>query len=342
MRSVGYRAADKRSDERLKHRVNLRQEDRGWMPPKGPPMMTRWVVSIPVWGDEYFRIFEKVTMPALSAALGLTNPALEKLLIIHTDDRERALKAVGDAWSTQILPVPAGDGKFGSMSDAHREAVKLSREWDYLVFLTADLVMSPSTLASAEARFSNGKFCFTLMGMRVCYKGERPPWRKGGAELLRWGWQRRHPMTKECTWPDGRSADLWRMYFTNGSSVVCRLCLPHPLVIIVGSNPVQFKPTVDVSVVNNFTPDQIHLVTDPNEAALIELSPPDKEFIMAETMEDRLHGRSTISVPSVEPLIHSMHKYMLTHRIVVVGPPDDCGEDPLINRLLGGPAPVYS
>lgn len=298
--------------------------------------MSNWVISAPVWGPRCEQVFLRFTLPAIiAAAEHLKEPVT---LLLHTDN-----PALGDAWKAtgrnmKVFGLAKAD-PFVMLSTAHRQALSVgrSRSEVKVVLLTADMVISTNALTAARAHFRSGKRCFCVMGMRVNEPTEEQPPYNDSKALLEWGWERRHKMVRECTWPDGKSYDVWRMYFTNGENAICRLFLPHPLVVIPhgGRRELRFNPTIDVDLVNNFPVSQIHLVTRPEEASVVELSPPDKEFVWGEPMISRYDTRGP-SCPSFIPCIHPHRRHFFRQPIIIKGQHSDVGDGPVTARVLEG------
>lgn len=295
--------------------------------------MTQWRIVVPVWGERYCTVFEHATLPAIRRAIDRLS--LRAQLMIYTHDTDR-LKQACAGLDAQFFPVPGPDNSFYSMSNAHRDAIKRVQLGGRIALLTADMVMSPSTLASCEDQFkTHKKMLVCCAGMRVNDTEFPPPFATGRA-LLAWGWNHRHHMTEQCTWPHGHSYDVWRMYFTDGEDeVVCRLCLPHPIALVRDGRTITFQPTIDVNVIANFSLSEMHLVTDPDEAALIELSPPDKEFVLTETMRARWE-RQLPSIPAFVKVGNPRHRWCLNHKIIIRGHGGPVGDEDVLRRLLDG------
>lgn len=290
-----------------------------------------WLLSVPVWGERYLRIFEQATLPALKlAAEALGRPTT---LLVHSDDEAHIRAVVGNAFNQVIVrPVPGADRAFASLSDAHREAMRMARPAQRLCLLTADLVMSRNSLYSAERHFQSGKLIFCCAGVRAD-DAETPPIGANGPTLAAWTWAHRHPMTRECTWPDGRSYDLWRVYFERDGNVTSRVNLPHPLALVSDGRQIHFSPTIDVNVVTHFRPREIQMVTDPAEAVLTELSPHDKEFLMAEyTMRERFE-QGGHACPEFIRIHHSTRRWLYGHPIRLVGN-GDASDPGVVARML--------
>lgn len=293
--------------------------------------MIEWQVVLPVWGQRYCDIFERASLPALRAAI--ERLALPTELVIYTHDTER-LAAACLGLSFVIRPVPGPDDSFYSMSGAHRDALQRAAMGQRVALLTADLVVSPNSFKACEAHFRHRKMLVACAGMRV-NDTEIPPAFSSGRELVAWGWDRRHAMTRESTWPDGHSYDIWRMYFEKDGEAASRLCLPHPIALVRDRREVRFAPTVDVNVVANFDTREMHMVTDPDEVAMIELSPPEKEFLLTEPMIER-YNKNLASMPPFIKLTHPRQRWFFGHRILIKGTGGDCGDQEVKLRLLDG------
>ncbi len=299
--------------------------------PTPAALMCPWLIALPVWGEHYIDIFERATLPALREALvRLDKPVV---VIVHTDQADRVSRML-DGIVFEVHPVPGPDNAFESLSNAHRFVLQQAQIGERVCLLTADLVISRDMLVNCESHFQKGKKLVCCMGMRVC-DDEMPPDTKSGHALLSWGWDHRHPMTMECTWPDGKSYDVWRMYFEKGSEVACRLALPHPIALVKKNNAeIRFNPTIDVNVAFNFSPSDTHLITEPSEGAMIELSPRDKEFIYTEPMLKRLQ-RSLPSCPAFVKIVNPRHRMFFRKQIIIKGKGGDCGDKQVMDVLVG-------
>ncbi len=293
--------------------------------------MRDWLISVPVWGERYVRIFRDATLPALKNALARIKTSFS--LVIHTDSPEELRAILGDI-NVVLKPVPGPDKSFCSMSNAHREVLNTAHYGQMISLLTSDLIVSPEAFVTCERKFREGYLLICCAGMRACEE-ELPPLFNTGVELLSWGWEHRHPMTQESTWPDGKSYDIWRMYFTDGDNVVCRLALPHPFALIRDNRTITFSPTIDVNVISNFRLKEIYLSTEPNEVSMVELSPKEKEFLYTESMQKRFITKGP-SCPSFVKIVNPFHRYMLQKRIKIKGLSNLCGDETVINRFIEG------
>lgn len=299
--------------------------------------MSQWWISVPAWGERYLSIFERATMPALQFAIReLQSQNHNVEIVIHTDNRDRAAQAVGGVADTHFLEVPPPDGAFESLSQAHRQVIHMATRNSRVCLLTSDLILSRNALVSCESRFAEGYVkVIGCAGMRACEETLPVPG-MSGRELLAWGWDHRHPMTQECTWSEGTSYDLWRMYFAKDDEVVCRLCLPHPIAF-VRDRPgmLDFRPTIDVNLIGNWQMNEMYIVTNPDELGLIELSPRDKEFVRTEPMWKRFR-EFLPGVPTFSHLTTPRHNWLFNHKIIIKGTGGDVGDELVVARMVHG------
>lgn len=286
---------------------------------------------VPVWGERHIGVFLRATLPALRYALEALS--VDYRLLLYADKDQRLIDAT-NGMPVLFRKVPGPDRSFMSLSNAHRDALDQAPTGSRMVLLTADLVLSVNSLVSCSRIFQSGKRLVCCMGMRV-NDVEPPPIPALGRTLLAWGWDHRHRMTRESTWPNGISYDIWRMYFERGDEAICRLCLPHPIALLKDGRQIRFSPTIDVNVVSNYKVHEMHMVTDPDEVAMIELSPPEKEFLETEPMHKRLE-RNLPSMPPFVNIPNPRHRFFFGHRIVIRGNGGDCGDGPVVRCLLRG------
>lgn len=294
-------------------------------------MTYSWIVSVPVWGKRYLDVFFTHTLHSLANASETLGRYITT--VIHTDTPHLFPARFGNV-QLQVLPVVDAQSPFDMLSASHRDVIQKARLGQIVALLTADICVSPEIFVASESYINKGYKLVCLVGMR-CLEDAAPPIFETSREMLSWGWDNPHPMTVESTWPSGRSYDIWRMYFQSGDNVVARVCLPHPFAFIKDKRYLNFRATVDVNFMRNFKFGEIYLVTDPDDAAMIELSPITKGFGMVETMQERLVSRAN-SVPGLSELNVPHQRFMLQKRVVIKGKDVSCGEEPVVQRLLHG------
>lgn len=296
-----------------------------------------WTVALPAWGDRYFNIMARATLPALFEAARDVDRRFEVVLWTDRLDAARALfasAAVPDNVSFTLRDVPGPDGAFASLSACHQQALDQTSGNNRLLLLTADMVVSCEVVARCEELIVSGMELVCCVPPRTIESDSGPPVGVSGRDLLAWGWDNRHRMTRECTWPDGRSYDVWRMYFEKDGEVAARVFLPHPLAVVPRGRRMHFAPTIDVNLTMNFAPRATYLITQPEEGAVVEVSPADKEFLETEPM----HLRDGMSTPSCPPLIrvtNTRHRMFFSKRVIFKGSGGDCGDAEVVRRVLG-------
>lgn len=283
--------------------------------------MTRWLISVPVWGERNVEEFCAASLPSLTRSierLRRRRPELDLRLVVHTDmpDRIRGATSI----EVDSRSVPAGARDFDSMSQAHREILRLAMRGDVVVLFTGGAVISDRGLEYCWGVLENPQKKLLMAAVpRVLARGRIPDTSSAPA-LMRWAWDNRHPMVDDCTWPHGRSRDMSRTYFAAGSSVNTLQALPHPLAIRMDGRTVSFTPTVDANLMHCYDTSEIHLATDCQQLAVFKLSPDDKvDGRVEKTMEQR--------AADGELVIGNQHqRWCLNHRIALVegdgDPPD--------------------
>lgn len=298
----------------------------------GIAMSNSWVISAPVWGQRYLDVFFSSTFPALKRAVELLGKPVD--LVVHTNRPDLFPKSSG-LINVITLGVPPDDLSFMSLSASHRHVLRNANLRQRICLLTSDLHISPQTLLFCDSKLGKDGINLICIASMRCYEEELPPELSDGRSLLSWGWDHRHKITHESTWPEGCSYDVWRMYFTLGENVSSRVCLPHPLALIKDHRNIRFSPTIDVNVMANYRFPEIYVVTDPDEAAMIELSPKDKHFETTAKMRERLFTKGP-SIPQLVKLHNPHQRFMVQKRIVIKGKDVSCGEESVVQRLLHG------
>lgn len=290
-------------------------------------------MALPAWGERCVNIMMQYTLEALNVALRSISLPITIMVWSDADGLDRLKVAGSDQVIFKLLSVPGPDGAFESMSNCHREAMAVAGPRDRVLLLTADMVVSREVLATCERQLSGGKKLVCCAPPRALEDAGCPVGADGRG-LMEWAWQNRHPMTCECTWPEGRSYDVWRMYFEREGEVAARVFLPHPLACVPAGRRLHFRPTIDVNLCSNFTQSETYMITTPEEGAVAELSPRDKEFIRTTTMRERM----TSIQHSCPPLIRATnprHRMFFEKRIVIRGAGGDCGDGEVVGRVLG-------
>lgn len=247
-----------------------------------------WVIAVPVWGkrcnDLFFGPGLESHLAAIERLREVYRGSVRVRFVIQTDDPARVgAQVAARGFEVMTLPPPAPNAPYLAFVAAHRHAIETARENERIALMNADMVMSIEALAVSEARFRQGKRAIIAAGTRTkaptksLWTGRFGPKPMASRELLAWTMMHAHTITKQCFWGEGRCHLPWGVYFRDGDSIVLRGFHLHPFAV-VKDRDLPFKNTVDLALVDNYTRDEMHVVTDPDEMALAEMSPPDKVF----------------------------------------------------------------
>ena len=288
--------------------------------------MPDWLIALPCWGANYRKRFADFCWPSWQAAL---SPIRDRCrLMLHTDDP--SFCALFDGVEVILRPPPDNDRKnqHGAFSKAHREALAFAKQGEIVAIQNADHMLSIEAFAAAEQRIATGKKLVMCAGTRTVGPlfGNPPPVLPA-AELLEWALHHAHTITQQSTYPHGRCGVSSTLYFTDCDNTILRGFHLHPFAVLKDRD-LTFAGTVDRDLPDNFTTDEIHVVTDKNELAQAEISPMTRHFALRPDAmtEGYLYGWA---------LKHAseMHWHFFTHRIVLKGSHGTCC-DLMADRLL--------
>ena len=294
-----------------------------------PSKLSGWVIVLPGWGERCRALLADRVIPAVLHALHFADQGAT--LLIYSDVEFR-LPELPAGVTAQFHPVPGPDFAFESLSNCHRDALTLIEPAARIMLLTADMVVSREVFATCNTHFNVGRRLICCIAPRTRQE-VLPPIGATGRDLGAWAWEHRHRMTRECTWPDGHSFDIWRMYFERAGEVAAHAFLPHPLAAMPGGRHVAFRPTIDVNFAASFSAGETYLISDPAEGVIIEQSPDDKDFVMTTTMAERLASPALASCPQFVPCANPRHLAFFMTRVVLVGAGGDCGDGEVVARI---------
>jgi hypothetical protein len=292
--------------------------------------MSRWLISVPVWGTDYVRTFVEIAAPALRIA---ARRLVGARFIIHTDAPDAVRDALGglQGFPVNVRPVPAKP-TYVALQEGHAEAIREAAPGDRVVLLNADLVVSANFFARIDEHFAAGRRAVVLLGIRTVIDASRGPGRlaPGAAPraLLEWAWANRHQIIRDLEWPQATSMLPTNLFFARGGSVVARGFHLHPAAIIK-HDAIAFSSTIDGDLLDYFAREDIHVVTDPDDCAMLEVSPAERRFPVQPP------GLSPARVAaSMATRASATHRWLATHRIGVVGPVIDCGDSEVVAAVL--------
>lgn len=282
-----------------------------------------WVVSLPVWGAEYVDKFVRGGLPSIKAADALN----ANRYMVYTDHTE-ALAAAMFGMDVEFKPVPPVDGdKYDRMSEAHRDTLRCAADGDYVALLGADMLLSREVFSACEKRFADGYSAVVAAATRTLSIQPPPP--MSSRELLRWAMDHAHPLVKGCFY--GAQGNCpWAVYFQNGENITLRGFHLHP-VAVVKNRPLEYKGSLDQDLLEHFQPREIQVVTDPDELALAEMSPPAMKFYVPNfTINEEMIARwGTVFATEV-------HWWLSTHRIIICGN-GDTEDDAVWKKVMTSP-----
>lgn len=290
----------------------------------------RWTVSVPVWGRAYARMFAECAAPALLASLRLLRGGEAVRFVAHTTrEDEPAVRAAlaGARVETRLMsPRPT----YVALQQAHAEVVAEAPPGDCVVLLNADLVVSGNFFVRCAEHLGEGARAVVLLGIRTAAGRELPPAGVEPRDLLRWAWGHRHQIIRDLEYPRGPSLLPTNLFFSDErQTVVARGFHLHPAAIVKGEDTV-FKSTIDGDLLDCFPRETVHVVTDPDDLSMLEVSRPDRRF--------PVRAGATMTAASVALSMRhrasATHRWLATHRIGVVGPTVDCGDEAFIREVL--------
>lgn len=282
-----------------------------------------WLITMPAWGARCLDSFVENALPAIDAARHGISGKIR--FIVHTD-QPWLIDEVLQGYQRIIRPVPPSHNAHISFGDASREALEEARDGECVAIINPDMVCSREIFAAAERRFAQGKRLIMMAASRTA--GGAPPPGAPSAEILDWTMQHRHPSIQECFWGTGRSHIPWAIYFERGEEIVLHGFHLHPFALMKDRN-LAFEGTVDLDLPDNFKTDEIHVVTDRNEAAFAELSPPERIFSLIPhplTIDDVAQWAHYHARP--------MHRWLFSHQITIKGNGGDAEAAAIAEKIL--------
>lgn len=286
--------------------------------------MSKWLISVPVWGQSYYLTFKNYTAPAIKAALEGFDHQVR--ILIHTDmvDEMRHL------WWGYNLEIRNVGKKptYVTLQESHADAIQSARIDERVCLLNADIVISKNMFSHCEELMLAGKNAVVTSGIRTAFSkdllypiGEEP------RKLLEWAWANRHQIIKDLEWGSGCSMLPTNLFFTSVGNVVLRGFHLHPIVVRK-RGPISFISTIDGDLLEHFPKDSIHVVTSPDEVSMLEISPPERRFPVGRPLTPVAVAASMKSRASM------LHQWLFTHRIIIKGDGTGCNDEPVAKEVL--------
>ncbi len=296
--------------------------------------MNNWYVSTPVWGDFFRKVFVERAVPSYLAALILDNVGAEQVKwIIHTDQPGFADRDLHGYPVTYIQTFP-GAAFYDEYRECHLSVLRdFAKPGDWVSLLNADFIVSNNFFVRIREHLSGNHKAVAALGMRTLLDEHLPPTSADPRTLLSWGWSHKHEETRESVWGSGHFWPPTIVFFEEGDSVVARSFQIHP-VAIVKDYPIEIVTSADGETLENFPFETIHVVSDPDDLAFIEMSP----FGKCGPIDEDL-----LSIGAVVGLMHShymrapLYRWQFGHRIVIKGDGAHVGDTQIAKAILDAP-----
>ena len=206
----------------------------------------------------------------------------------------------------------------------------LAQAGDCVSLLNADLVVSNNFFVRIREHLSGRCKAVVALGMRTLWGKHSPPVSVDPRTLLSWGRDHNHEVVRESIWGSGHSPAPTHIFFEEGDSVVARSFQLHP-VAIIKDYPIDITTSADGETLENFPLETIHVVTDPDDLAFIEMS----KFGKFKYFEG-----GTLSIDAVIGLMRSrymgapLYRWQFGQRIVMKGDGSNLEDVPIAQAIL--------
>lgn len=246
---------------------------------------------------------------------------------IHTD-MPRAFTDCFGGHSYECRRVEPGS-EFPVFLACHGEVLRDARIGEFVALLDGDHLVSREFFDACESQFARGKRLVMANGVRTLWDNH-PPAGSTAAEVNEFIFQKPHPITTDLTWPNGKSSHPSLMFFRDAENLVAHCFHLHPIAFVMKLGD-KFDVSVDQDLPNGFSRDEIHIVTDPNELAIAEMSPADRT-VMSNSYDTTAE---TIASWAAAPpdRTTAMHRWFFRHSIVHKGSAEAFDLSP-VNEIL--------
>jgi hypothetical protein len=285
------------------------------------------VIAVPCWGKHYRDLFLGPVLRSHRAAIDALQReyrgSIAVRYVVQTDDPVAVATALA-GYEMTLVPPPTeirARNPMRAMATAHAHGIQMARTNERVVLLNADIMVSTEAFVAMERQFRSGKKCIVTCGTRTLPGFLGPPGPLRSRQLHAWSMRHPHPITMSCFWGSGKCHLPWGVYFREGKSIILRAFHLHPFAV-VKDRPLKFDGTIDMDLADSYQHDEIHVVTDIDEMAIVEMSPKTKglgdnpwNIDVGQILAWALRGA------------RPMHWWNFRHRICVQGDPDSVKED---------------
>lgn len=251
-----------------------------------------------VWGAEYTDLFIEVVIPNQLSNGNLPSfKGLDASYYIYTttEDADRIKKTAAFLRLSDLMPVnfifiiiANTSNKYNKLSECHKLAITAANKEDAaIIFLSPDAVFADGSFAKLLELCSAGKRAVMTAGLRVTKETFLPLLLKyfsednstlniSSRELIKLAMQHLHPLSQSLFWKSTRfnrypSHIYWDV---PNEGILARAFHVHPLMVAPSRKGISFSSSIDNDYFYQACPDinDIHVVTDSDEIAVIEMS----------------------------------------------------------------------
>jgi hypothetical protein len=283
-----------------------------------------WIIAVPAWGDRALALFADHGLPSIKAALKFAG-IRDVQFHVHTD-RPRLVRSILTGFDVHTSPADEKVRPHLAMTAAHHEVIDGAKPGSKIALICADMVVSKETFAAMNRRFAGSSRLIAVASIRT--EEQSPPLRPMATrDLLAHAAKHRHKMMREVTWGSGCSVWPSVLLFENEGSLVVRGFHLHPLAF-VKDREIAFRGTVDWDLFDNFSEAEITVITDQDELAALELSPPEHAHhlgrpISVDRVREWMMGKAT-----------PRHRFLFQHRVIFTGDGIGCADEAVADALF--------
>lgn len=285
-----------------------------------------YLISVPVWSPGYLQTFAESAYPSIRAAVQNFDEPVK--FLIHTDNPDFIRNLITE-FPLEVRQI-VGGATYVTLQESHSDAINAAAMGDRVILLNADIVVSRNLLTGVKKYLDQGKNAVVTTGIRTRKGDEKPPIGASSEDLLEWAWSHKHQIIEDLVWGRGESMLPTNVFFERGGTVILHAFHLHPVAIVKpmdGNMP--FISTIDGDLLDRFDRGTIHIVTDPADLSMCEISDPGKRFpIRGEPMNAGHIAGCMIGRAS------ELHKWQFTHRIIVRGDPKYIEEMAVVESIL--------
>lgn len=269
-----------------------------------------WRIGIPAWGERCVTLAANIGIPSMVAAL--LEARQDAHFTIHTDQPNAFADCfAGHSYDCRYVRT---ESDWPTFVACHQEVMRDARDGEFVSLLDGDHLVSREMFAACEHRFSQGKRLIMANGVRTLSGNYLPP-RPGSTatEVNEFIFERPHPITDDLVWPAGKSSWPSMVYFRDADNLVAHCFHLHPIAFVARPG-LTMEVSVDSDLADSFAQDEIHVVTDPDELAIAEMSQGDKTI----TSNHRSNTVENIADWAANPpgRTTKRHRWFFRHSIV--------------------------